>query len=348
MRPLFAIVSLLLLPAFAAGALRVPADYPTIQAALDVAAPGDEILIAAGTYSVAAPHVLPPGGLSFRGEGEVVLTGSTGAYFEVVQAQNLDLFHFENLRFVGNPVAIRTPVPDNPFPETRLTVENCRFEANGVGISARNAGQFRLTNSRFEGGSVGVYLEHAWMQAADCVFIGAENAIRSEEGRAERLVERCLFLDCWGYYGAVALDEDELFSLVQCTFDRCGATDGAAISSRQGARVVLDRCIVVNGPGLAFGCIGGLDNLFIVSCSDLWNNAGGDWHGCAHGAPEENGNISADPRFCDAAAGDYTLSAASPCAPEGNGCGELIGAYPANCAATTAAAISFSAVKQLY
>jgi len=30
--------------------LRVPADYPTIQAALDAASPGDRITIAPGTY----------------------------------------------------------------------------------------------------------------------------------------------------------------------------------------------------------------------------------------------------------------------------------------------------------
>lgn len=348
MRLLFAVACLLLLPASAAAVLRVPADHPTIQAAVDAAAPGDEILIAAGTYSVAAPHLLPPGGLTLRGEGEVVLTGSSGAYFEVDEPQNLDLFRFENLRFLGNPVGIRTPVPESPFPETRLEVEHCRFEANGIGISARNAGQFRLTNCHFEGGTVGVYLMHAWLLAADCVFIGQENAIRSEEGLAERLVERCLFVDCWGYYGAVALDEDELFSLIQCTFDRCGATNGAAISSRQGARVVLEQCIVANGPGLAFGCIGGLENLFIVSCSNLWENAGGNWHACGHGGPEENGNFSADPRFCDPVAGDYSIEAGSPCAPANNTCAELIGAYDVACETTGVGRASLSAIKSRY
>lgn len=348
MRPFFAVACLLLLPASAAAVLRVPADYPSIQAALDAAAPGDEILIEAGTYSVPTPHLLPPGGLTLRGEGEVVLTGSAGAFFEVADPQNLDLFRFENLRFVGNPVGIRTPVPANPFPETRLEVEHCRFEANGIGISARNAGQFRLANCRFEGGTVGVYLMHAWLLAADCVFIGQENAIRSEEGLAERLVERCLFVDCWGYYGAVALDEDELFSLIRCTFDRCGATNGAAISSRQGARVVLEQCIVANGPGLAFGCIGNPENLFIVSCSNLWENAGGNWHACGHGGPEENGNFSADPRFCDASAGDYSIRADSPCAPAGNDCGELVGAGGVACEATDVGETSIGAIKSRY
>ncbi len=37
--------------AAAAGTLRVPADYPTIQAAIDAAQPGDEVVIADGVYT---------------------------------------------------------------------------------------------------------------------------------------------------------------------------------------------------------------------------------------------------------------------------------------------------------
>ena len=44
------------------------------------------------------------------------------------------------------------------------------------------------------------------------------------------------------------------------------------------------------------------------------------------------GNFSADPLFCNAGAGDYTLAEASPCAPENSPaeCG-LIGAFPVAC-----------------
>ncbi|HEC63608.1 MAG TPA: hypothetical protein ENI38_04400 [Candidatus Acetothermia bacterium] len=46
-----ALVTVIFLPLSAWGAtLRVPQDYPTIQAAVDAAAPGDEILISSGSY----------------------------------------------------------------------------------------------------------------------------------------------------------------------------------------------------------------------------------------------------------------------------------------------------------
>ena len=337
-----------------AAIFNVPAEYATIQAAIDASSAGDEIIIAAGTYAVAASHLLPPGGLTFRGTGAVILSGSAGAYFDVTDPQNLDRFRFENLRFVGNPIGIRTPVPSNPFPETRLEVENCAFVDNSVGISARNAGQFRLTNCRFEGGTTAVYLLFAWLFAADCEFLGPGTAIRADDGLADRLVERCLFVDCFGLYGAVALDVPAYFTLIQCTFDHCGTENGAAISSLQAGTIVLDRCIVAGSPGLAFGCIGGFENRFIITCSDLWNNAGGNWHGCAYGGPEENGNFSADPLFCGTSRGDYSIDAGSPCTAAGNTCDVIVGAFDVGCGATgvgplpPAGSTSLSAVKSLY
>jgi hypothetical protein len=68
-----------------------------------------------------------------------------------------------------------------------------------------------------------------------------------------------------------------------------------------------------------------------LTCSDLYGNAGGNWTDCIADQLGQNGNIFADPLFCDVAADNFTLSSNSPCAPDNsNGCG-LIGAQDVGC-----------------
>lgn len=52
--------------------LRVPQDYSTIQAAIESASPGDEVVISPGTYE---GGVFVDKDLTLRGEGEVILAG---------------------------------------------------------------------------------------------------------------------------------------------------------------------------------------------------------------------------------------------------------------------------------
>ena len=69
-----------------------------------------------------------------------------------------------------------------------------------------------------------------------------------------------------------------------------------------------------------------------MNCTDVFGNAGGDYIDCISGFFGVNGNISEDPQFCNAPAGDFTLAATSPCAPSNAppGC-ELIGAFDVAC-----------------
>jgi predicted outer membrane repeat protein len=67
----------------------------------------------------------------------------------------------------------------------------------------------------------------------------------------------------------------------------------------------------------------------VFTCNDVYSN-GVDFGGMAD-PTGTNGNISADPLFCDLAAGKFGVSDSSPCAPENSGGCELIGALAAGC-----------------
>jgi subtilisin family serine protease len=71
-----------------------------------------------------------------------------------------------------------------------------------------------------------------------------------------------------------------------------------------------------------------------VACSDVFGNDGDQYGGIADPTGTD-GNISADPQFCDLAGGDFAIAESSPCAPaQSGGCG-LIGALEAGCGTNT-------------
>jgi predicted outer membrane repeat protein len=84
-----------------------------------------------------------------------------------------------------------------------------------------------------------------------------------------------------------------------------------------------------------------------LECCDLFNNESGDWIGCVVDQYEVNGNISLDPLFCDPDMSDFTLRNDSPCAPDNNDCGVLMGAWPVGCS-TSISSRTWSEVKALY
>ncbi|HOX24249.1 MAG TPA: FlgD immunoglobulin-like domain containing protein [Candidatus Krumholzibacteria bacterium] len=132
-------------------------------------------------------------------------------------------------------------------------------------------------------------------------------------------------------------------ALVQCTFFANDAQWGGNVAADCSAHVTVDRCIIAactDGIGLFVGeapyCTAQL------SCTDIWGNADGDWTVPFADQLGQDGNICADPHFCDAPARDFTILDGSPCAPaHSGGCGQ-IGAWPVGCSwpvpvATTAA-----------
>ncbi len=98
------------------------------------------------------------------------------------------------------------------------------------------------------------------------------------------------------------------------------------------ATPTIDKCIISGSTaGLGISCSSATP---VVSCSNIFGNAGGD----ALCGTDAGGNFSADPLFCGTLGYEYNLTASSPCAPgnhPGGACdGALIGAMAAGCGET--------------
>jgi hypothetical protein len=180
----------------------------------------------------------------------------------------------------------------------------------------------------------------------DCVFLAntgrdGGGGIAAIEG-ASPVIEGGAFIENESAAGGSAVYLREASAVLRgATLSRGGLwygihewNDPSAVLCLESA-LDIERCIVaLNEVGA--GLWADAASSPSVSCSDFYANPDGNYGGLLGDQTGLNGNISADPLFCDAAAGDYGLEAGSPCLPSGNGCGVQMGAFGEGCTGTAA------------
>ncbi|MBN1885806.1 MAG: S8 family serine peptidase, partial [Candidatus Krumholzibacteriota bacterium] len=322
------------------------ADFETIQGALNVAAAGDTIVVMPGFYDehdlvvdrslvVTAPGgpgetSVDAGGLGrcFRVESEAdavtiegfTLTGGSadgageagygGALFCASPSARI-----ADCRILSCEAALRGGglyLAGGASEIDACTIEDCRSAAGG-GIYAYY-GAPHIHDAAIAGcaaGSVGggLCLYHAGADI-EYVLLDADSAAASGGGIA--------------VYGASP-------GISRCTIVSCHAPNGGGIFAGTDAYPAVANAIVAlstAGEGIcgAAGVSGAT-----VSCSDVWGNAGGGYGGSVTDRTGIDGNIAADPLFCDAAGGNLGLQGISPCLPANNACGELMGLFGQAC-----------------
>lgn len=206
--------------------------------------------------------------------------------------------------------------------ENSVFVENKAEYGGGLyGARVLARGCDFVRNFAFTGGAA--YLEGYSDTKPDnfesCVFMG--NVARDQGG--------ALLLDSYncGAYG---------FNV--CTFVGNTSRSGAWLTASKYAyntdRDLFGNCCIAFNSGGSLVSTLGVTHPYLLptlNCTDIYGNEGGDW--ISYLAPQAgiNGNMSADPLFCDTAAGDFHLQGNSSCAPANNSCGVLIGALPVGC-----------------
>ena len=168
---------------------------------------------------------------------------------------------------------------------------------------------FTITGASAVYDAGGIYCNNSHLTFANCVIAG----------------------NSCGQRGGGIYCESASPTLVNCTIvdNSAGWGHGGGIYCSNSSPSVANTIIAFNTSGEAVYCSGSSSP--VLTCCDVYGNAGGDWVSCISGQDSVYMNLSADPCFCLADSGDYHLDEISPCAEANRPVCGLVGALPAGC-----------------
>lgn len=302
--------------------LYVPSVYPTIAAALAAAFPGDTVFVAPGTYSGLGNRdlELPAFPLVLRGTGGSLLT-------------TIDCDDWERAFIIDAGQTQATVVEG-------FTIFDGRANDYGGGIyilgAAPTLRDLRFVSCRATNAGGAIFIRQSTGALLEDIVI--ENSSASTSGGAgiglrqsSVAISGLLMSSNHSYRLACGLEsEDSQLSLDGATFVDNSCTEEGAVIALAGGSATLSRCLVAYNAGDG-GIAGSEGAQLAITCSNLWQNQGGNFTGELGDPTGQDGNTAVDPRFCDLGSGDWQLHADSPCLPAGNACGVLIGALVEGC-----------------
>ena len=168
--------------------------------------------------------------------------------------------------------------------------------------------------------------EYEILTLMDCEITGNGGGLELGVTQATLAMSGCLYADNGG-----PIRYTTFGGFASCTITGSTIADnaGTALEIPQALQPVTVENTIITGNGGVGIDWQSASATWTIACNDVWDNAGGDYVGL----PDQTGsnqNISANPVFCDPAAGDYGLRSDSPCLPGATGCG-LMGAFDQGC-----------------
>jgi predicted outer membrane repeat protein len=209
-----------------------------------------------------------------------------------------------------------------------------------------------ISNAARYGG--GLYIRSSCSPTLDeCAFLG-NSAGHSGGGihcelHCSPVLTNCTFRENHTLIGGgMDISIESSPALINCTFWGNYASYCGGISIGELCDVSLENTIIAFcSEGQAIGCNGGD---VVLTCCDIYGNAGGDWIEYIEDQYGVAGNICEDPLFCDPEIDDFTLHCTSPCAPFSppNVECDLIGAWPVGCGGTPVSETSWGRIKAVF
>jgi hypothetical protein len=350
-------------------------DVPTLQAAVDSASPGDEVVVGPGRYTWANQG----GGSNlamitfYRGRSSFTFRSEAGAAATILDAQRQNRVIFiqgyNNITIDGFTITGGEAPADGYYigggvcahMSTDDVIRNCVFADNRAqwagglwsggwnNLVVENC-EFRNNYAALYAGGLGVDSSELTTVVRGCLITG--NTAGQNGGgvwvnrgmlRLENsVVARNTATAGGGLYANRAWSCD----ITGCTFAQNDAIDGGGIYAAVTSVVSLSRTIV------AFGRQGGAlaaDSAAVadIGCCNVFGNGGGDSIPAVF--VDTGGNFSFDPSFCSKQEVDFTLDGGSPCLPgahpDGWECG-LVGALGAACGSVPTRSTSWGQLKR--
>jgi len=253
-------------------------DWPTIQAAIDAAEPGDRVLLTDGIST-------GPGNRDVVVHDKVLTVVSAGdRTTTVIECSEPDEGDHRAFTVTG--------------PGSRVTIEAITIQ-----------GGFMPDD---DGGAI----QSGWgaeVSVFDCML--RDNQARNggaacvRDSARLRLVSCDLIRNLADTGGALHGSGAAILEVNHATFVENAADLGSAIAMDGDSLDVTFSILTYGEGGNAVACSGLTPD---VRCSDVYGNAGGDWVDCLADLDGQQGNIHADPVFCPDI-DDYTLHRDSPC-----------------------------------
>jgi len=243
-----------------ADVLNVPADYPTIQSAIEAAEAGDEVLVAAGTYFEAVDLLGKAVILSSAAGAESTTIDGTGLETSVVRCVSGEGAETVITGFTITRGVAGSPIPGQPgfrfggglfVMDSSPTIEECRFIDNRAGFGA------------------GAYFLRSESTVRDCLF--HDNLANTDGGGAQFFdgavsIEGCVFTlnKAPQGHGGGAHFVVGMPTVTDCTFANNTATVGGGFSLFTNGSTMMATNLQV-GSNIASGTGGG-----------IWVNLGAD------------------------------------------------------------------------